>query len=66
MHAWCECTHDHDMNEDNKINEEGRGCESLGHCEVASETLQDGSWVHGDVLQPSSRSSSSRRHKNGF
>ena len=43
MHAWCECTHDHDMNENNENNEEGRYYESLGHCEVASETPQDGS-----------------------
>ena len=46
-------------------NEEGRDCGSLGHCEVASETPQEGSWMHGDVLQPSSHSSSPRRLKDG-
>ena len=54
------------MNEDNERNEEGRDCGSLGHCEVASETPQDRSWAHGDVLQPSSCSSSPKRHKDGF
>ena len=47
-------------------NEEGRDCGSLGRCEVASETPQDGSWVHGDVLQPFSRSSSPWRLNDDF
>ena len=28
MHAWCECTHDHEMNENNEVNEEGRDCDA--------------------------------------
>ena len=64
MHG--DCTHDHENNENNERNEEGRDCGSLGHCEVVLETPQDRSWMHGDVLRPSSRSSSPRRLNDDF
>ena len=37
------------------------GC--LGRCKMASGTPQERSWVRGDFLQPSSRSSSPRRQE---
>ena len=40
MHAWCK--YDHEMNENNEVNEEKRS-KCLGRCKMASGTPQEGS-----------------------